>query len=165
MASTMTEPQSYQEAMESPDVEEWKKAMDSEYNSLIENRVWDIMTRPKECKVVQTRWLYKIKQTSDGRIEHFKARLVTKGYTQSYDLDYYETYSLVFKLASLQVILSIRAIIDLEIYQMDIVMAFLHGNVDTEVYIEQSEGYRKGLSNTVCKLNKGLYGLKQSARL
>ena len=62
--------------------------MDSEYNSLIENRVWDFVTRLKAYKVVQMRWLYKIKQTSNRKIEHFKARVVAKGYTQSYGLDY-----------------------------------------------------------------------------
>ena len=138
--------------------------MDEEYQSLIENQTWELTTLPKDQHTIPTRWLFKIKHRSDGSIERFKARLVAKGYAQSQGIDYDETYSPVFKLTSLQILLSIGATYDLEIHQMDVKTAFLNGDIDTDIYIEQPQGYQQN-SNQVCKLKKGLYGLKQAPRL
>jgi hypothetical protein len=138
--------------------------MKEEYNSLIEDRTWNLTELPKGHNLIDVRWLYKIKQNPDGTIERFKARLVAKGYSQHYGIDYDETYSPVYKLASLRTILSIGATLDLEIHQMDVKTAFLNGEIDTEIYIRQPPGFEKR-GNLVCRLNKGIYGLKQSPRL
>ena len=143
--------------------------MDEEYTSLIENKTWDIVPLPKGRQAIGSQWIYKVKQHSDGSVERFKARFVAKGYSQEHGVDYDETFSPVFKLTSLQILLSISAIHDLEIHHMDVKMAFLNGEVDSEIYVEQPQGYelRNGQpgAKLVCKLKKGLYGLKQAARL
>ena len=157
------EPPNYEEVMKSDDAKAWKKAMDEEYNSLIENNTWELVDRPKDRPVIPVRWLYRIKQDENGRITRYKARFVAKGYAQMYGIDYDETFSPVFKLSSLRIILSIGASLDLEIEQMDMITAFLNGDVDKEIYVEQPEGYKK--NNKVCKLRWSLYGLKQSPHL
>jgi hypothetical protein len=159
-----TEPQTYQQAIESLEAKKWKMAMDEEYNSLIENNTWKLTKLPPECSTIPTRWLFKIKHKGDGTIERYKACLVAKGFAQHYGIDYDETYSPVFKLTSLRILLSIGATLDLEIHQMDVKTAFLNGEIDTDIYIEQPQGYETK-PNHVCKLQKGLYGLKQSPRL
>ncbi len=159
--STLMEPQTYKEACNLNDAAKWKQAMDEEYTSLIKNKTWDLIKTPKDQNIINIWWLYRIKQKADGSIDHYKAWLITKGYTQEYGVDYDETYSPVFKFTSLWTILSIGVTLDFEIYQMDIKTAFLNGNIDTKMYIQQPPGYEQKL-DLVCKLQKGIYGLKQS---
>src|SRR5262249_14113313 len=101
--------------------------------------------------------------------ERYKARFVAKGYSQAYGLDYDETFSPVFKLTSLRILLAIGATYDLEIKQMDVKTAFLNSDIDTELYVEQSKGYKRKDNESdkelVCKLKKELYGIKQAACL
>lgn len=158
------EPQTYQQAIDSPDASKWKQAMDEEYQSLLENKTWKLTKLPSNCTTIPTRWLFKVKHKGDGTIERYKARLVAKGFAQYHGTDYDETYSPVFKLTSLRILLSIGAMLDLEIHQMDVKTAFLNGEIDTDLYINQPQGYQQN-PDLVCKLQKGLYGLKQSPRL
>ena len=100
-----------------------------------------------------------------GRIIRLKARLVARGFSQIYDIDYLNTYAPVVKLASIRILLAIAAIFDLEIHQMDVVTAFLAGELKEKIYIEQSEGYEINDKDMVCRLIKSLYGLKQAPRV
>ena len=92
---------------------------------------------------------------------------MAKGYSQDFGVDYDETFSPVFKLTSLRILLAIGAKYDYEIHQMDIKTAFLNGDVDTKLYILQPQGYKlyDNRKKLVCRLRKGLYGIKQAARL
>ena len=90
-ACTLIEPQTYDEAISSDQSTQWKNAMKEEYNSLIENRTWDLTKLPKGRNLIDVRWLFKIKQNPDGTIERYKAQLVAKGYSQHYGIDYDET--------------------------------------------------------------------------
>src|SRR3954469_16406153 len=164
-ASQLCEPQTYDQAISSPDAHHWQEAMDSEYASLIKNKTWDLAPLPPDKNIIPTRWLYKVKFKGDGSIERFKARLVAKGYIQEQGIDFEDTYSPVFKLASLRILLSIGAIHDLDIHQMDVKTAFLHGDIDTDIYVQQPQGYDRQYPNLACRLRKGLYGLKQAPRL
>jgi transposase InsO family protein len=167
-SSILNEPQTYEEAIQSHDKEKWHEAMTSEYESLIENRTWDLVPLPEDKEPIGSRWVYKIKQKADGSVERYKARFVAKGFSQHQGIDYDETFSPVFKLASLRTILSIGATLDLEMEQMDVKTAFLNGDIDAEVYVEQPQGFERGDKDNVklyCRLNKGLYGLKQAARI
>ena len=101
----------------------------------------------------------------DGNVEIFKARLVVKGYTQKEGIDYEETFSLVAMLKSIRILLSIVAFLDVEIWQMDVKIAFLNGSLDESIYMMQPEGFiEKGQVEKVCKLQKSIYGLKQASR-
>ena len=112
------------------------------------------------------KWVYKHKRGLNGEILRYKSRWVVRGFEQREGLDYYETFASVVKPMSYKLLFAIAAANDLEIEQMDVKTAFLYGDIDTEIYVEQPEGMGAiGESHKVCKLNKALYGLKQSPRV
>lgn len=75
----------------------WKEAMKSEYNALINNQTWDLVTNTEATRVVQNKWVLKVKYKTDGSLDKYKERLVTKGFQQTPGVDYFETFSLVVK--------------------------------------------------------------------
>ena len=114
-----------------------------------------------DCKTIKCRWTYVPK--SDGR---YKVRLVAKGYTQVHGIDYKETFSPVARYKSIQYLLSHAALQDWEIKAMDVKLAYLHGVLEVEIYMEQPEGFvAKGEKNKVCRLIRSLYRLKQAGRV
>ena len=159
------EPQTFQEAIHHPiHGKRWRKSILKEYNSIVKNKTWDLVFPPENRTIVACKWVFKYKRNENGKIIRFKSRLVAKGFTQTYGIDYLETYSPVAKLASLRILLAIAAVQDWEIQQMDVVTAFLAGDIDEEIYMKQPEGFEQG-EGLVCKLRKSLYGLKQSPRI
>jgi hypothetical protein len=105
------------------------------------------------------------KQGENGEVECYKAKLVARGFTQTYGVDYNETFALVAKFTSIRCIFTLAALEDIEIHQMDVKTAFLNGELEKEIYMEQPQGFvHKGGEHLVCKLHKSLYGLKQSPR-
>ena len=106
-----------------------------------------------------------MKHTSTGEIEKFKGRLVAKGYSQRYRIDYVETFSPVVKFSSILALLAYAVENNMQIHRMDVVTAFLNAELNEDIYMKQPEGYFvKGKEHLVCKLQKSLYGLKQSPR-
>ncbi len=98
-------------------------------------------------------------------MEHYKARLVARGFTQTYGVDYNETFAHVTKFTSICCILALATLENMEIHQMDVKTAFLNGELEKEIYMEQPQGFvHQGDEHLVCKLHKSLYGLKQSPR-
>lgn len=159
------EPQTYKEALNSEYSNDWQSAMQREYDSLIENRTWDLVPLPPGRKKVQCKWVYKIKYKSSGEIDKFKARLVAKGYSQKPGIDYTETFSPVVKHSSIRIILAIAAARKMHLIQFDIGTAFLNGDLHEDIYMSQPEGFIPiGCEKLVCKLKKSMYGLRQSAR-
>ena len=157
------EPDTYHEAMASNEATKWKKAMEEEISALDSNQTWTLVELPVGRLSIGCRWVYKIKQNSSGDIERFKARLVAKGFAQTLGVDYEETFAPVVKFDSLRILLSVAASRRYILHQMDVKSAFLHGELDEEVYMKQPEGFQDNTSR-VCKLRKALYGLKQASR-
>lgn len=124
---------------------------------------WTLVDKPKDRKPVGSKWVFDIKKDRQGKIERYKARLVAKGYSQVPGMDYFDTYSPVVRLESLRALLAIAATEDLEIRQLDVKGAYLHGELKEEVYMVQPPGFEDE-TDRVCHLNKTLYGLKQSGR-
>ncbi|WVZ74833.1 hypothetical protein U9M48_022959 [Paspalum notatum var. saurae] len=133
------------------DADYWKEAIRNEMDSIIANGTWKIVERPYGCKPVGYKW--------------YKARLVAKGYTQKEGDDFFDTYSPVARLTTIRVLLSLAASHDLIVHQMDIKTAFLNGELEKEIYMEQPDGFVvSGQKGKVCKLLKSLYGLKQASK-
>ena len=161
--TALDEPRSYAEAMRAIDVDKWKEAAKREYDSLIENGTWTLVELPKDRKPIKCKWIFKIKK-NDGVIEKYKARLVAKGFSQIPGVDYDETFAPVPQPKTVRIILALAAQLGMKAKQYDVETAFLNGKLDQEIYMEQPEGFVKG-ANLVCKLQKSLYGLKQSPRI
>jgi len=90
---------------------------------------------------------------------------VVKGFAQKHGIDFDEIFSPVVKITSIRNVLGIVATKYLHLEQLDVKTAFLHGDLEEELYMQQPEGYEvKGKEEMVCKLKKSLYGLKKAPR-
>jgi hypothetical protein len=140
--------------------------MQAEFNSLLENATWDLIPLPPHRQAISCKWTYRLKYDSVGRIDRFKARLVARGFTQRYGIDYTETFSPVAKFDSIQTLLSIVAVEDLDLTQFDVRTAFLHGTLDEELYMIQPPYFEDATyPRHVCRLQKSIYGLRQASRI
>ena len=128
-----------------------------------ENHTWTLEPLPKDRNAIGSKWVFKMKRDSQGNVERFKARIVAKGYAQVEGIDYFETFAPVAKISSIRTLLALANIKEWIVHQMDVVSAFLNGDLLEEVYMTQPKGFIKG-KNLVCKLHKSLYGLKQASR-
>jgi hypothetical protein len=111
--------------------------MTEEYQSIIKNDVWEIVSRPKSKDVVSSKWLFKIKHDADGSIEKYKARFFVRGFSQKEGIDYEETFTLVARYTAIRTIIALAAKIKWKLHQMDVKTAFLNGVIEEEVYIEK----------------------------
>jgi len=141
-------------------------AMQDEMESPEKNITWDLVKLPKNKKPVHCKWIFKRKESiSPIEPARYKARLVAKGYSQIPGIDYNDVFSPVVKHSSIRTLLSIIAMHDYELEQLDVKTAFLHGELEEDIYMNQPEGFViPGKENLVCRLKKSLYGLKQSPR-
>ncbi len=158
------EPNTITEALGSPQAEEWRLAMAEEMASLMKNGTWKLVDCPPGVTPVPVKWVFKVKRDASGNIERFKARLVAKGFKQREGIDFNEVYAPVSKHSTLRALLSLVAVEDLELQQLDVKTAFLNGVLEEEIYMVQPPGFEEGGKNVVCKLLKALYGLKQAPR-
>ena len=155
-------PNSYKEAMDSPEKEEWIHAIDAELQSMANLHTYELADLPAGRKAVGSRWVYDIKTDIDGNILRFKARLVAKGFSQQHLIDYNETYSPVVDYITLRCILSLAVSLNWSLRQGDYSTAYLNGELEEIIYMSQPKGYERG--NQVCLLKKAIYGLKQAGR-
>ncbi|KAL0325398.1 UNVERIFIED_CONTAM: Retrovirus-related Pol polyprotein from transposon TNT 1-94 [Sesamum radiatum] len=107
----------------------------------MQNHTWELVDLPSGNKPLGCKWILKRKYKADGSIDKYKARLVAKGFKQKEGLDFFDTYSPVTRITSIRVLIAVAALYDLEIHQMDVKTAFLNGELDEEIYMEQPEGF------------------------
>ena len=161
----LIEPTSYESVLQSPQKTEWLNAMSNEINSHKENGTWSLIAKPKDCNIVDCKWVFKLKTNKDGQRNIFKARLVARGFTQVYGQDFVDTYSPVCRMSSFRLFLSIVATHDFELKQIDIATAYLNAPLNENIYMNQPDGFVDiNNKSKVCKLHKTIYGLKQSGR-
>ncbi|KAH9398166.1 hypothetical protein TYRP_019174 [Tyrophagus putrescentiae] len=156
------EPQSYSEAIASDDAEDWVEAMANEWSSFGEHQTGDIVDVPPGKKVVKGKWIFKSKIDPESRKSKKKARYVACGYSQVAGIDYEETFSPVVNFDTVRVALTVAAARHYSVRQFDVKTAYLHAELKETVFMELPEGFR--IPGKVLKLNKAVYGLKQSAR-
>jgi hypothetical protein len=139
--------------------------MKEELLALQKNKTWELVDLPTGKKAVGCKWVFTIKQTPEGKVDRYKARLVAKGYSQTYGIDYDETFAPVAKMGTVRTLISCAANFGWPLHQLDVKNAFLHGDLQEEVYMEIPPGFANEQTlGKVCKLKKSLYGLKQSPR-
>ena len=159
------EPTSHADAMASPDAHLWLAAIQAEYESQQSAGTYELTELPSGRQAIGCKWVFKVKRHADGSIDRYKARLVARGYSQKEGLDYKETFAPVAKFASIRTLLALAAHQDYEVHQMDVKTAFLNGDLDVDLYMQQPEGFLvAGQEELVCKLRKSIYGLKQAGR-
>ncbi|WZZ37877.1 hypothetical protein YC2023_034136 [Brassica napus] len=156
------DPEKYEDAAQH---EVWRRAMEAEIKSIEENNTWELVELPDEAKVIGVKWVFKTKFNEKGEIEKFKARLVAKGYHQTQGVDFHEVFAPVARWDTIRTLLAFAAQRGWEVFQLDVKSAFLHGELNEEVFVEQPLGFEvRDAANKVYKLRKALYGLRQAPR-
>lgn len=172
-----TIPNTYKQAMNTPEAEKWDDALGEELGSIVNNKVFTKVKRkdvPKDALIVKSRLVFNVKlvekENKKGSTdandyeEKFKVRLVAKGFTQEHGVNYMDKYAPVMRFDTLRLVMSIAGMKNWGMKQMDAKNAFLNGDLDYPVYLQPPDGVEKS-SDIVWKLNKSLYGLKQSPRI
>jgi hypothetical protein len=166
VAGGLQEPQTYKQAIVSGEAPLWAESMKAELAALRAQNVLQLVPIPKKVKLLNTRWVYKIKLDEHNKPVKYKSRLVVKGFMQQKGINYNETFAPVAKFKSIKMLLALAATHDLELHQIDFDTAFLNATLEEDVYISVPDGYdaTDGVSTVgMCfKLKKALYGLKQA---
>ncbi|KAE8674537.1 hypothetical protein F3Y22_tig00111745pilonHSYRG00059 [Hibiscus syriacus] len=137
------EPSTYQEAINSSDASLWMMVMQEEIEALHKNNTWDLVPLPQGRKPIGNKWVFKIKRNGDDQVERYRARLVVKGYAQKEGIDFNEIFSPVVRLTTVRVVLAMCATLNLHLEQLDVKTAFLHENLEEEIYMLQPEGFEE----------------------
>ncbi|KAJ9552446.1 hypothetical protein OSB04_016491 [Centaurea solstitialis] len=156
------EPTKTQDALSDPD---WVRAMQEELAEFERNRVWRLVERPRRVTIIDLRWIFRNKKDENDLIIRNKARLVAKGYRQQEGIDYDETFTPVARIEAIRIFLAYAAHKNMKVFHMDVKCAFLNGELQEVVYVEEPEGFvDPKYPEHVYVLDKALYGLKQAPR-
>jgi len=164
---SVSDPSSIEEALHCKDSEKWLEAIQDELRSHQENNTWETAVLPPNRKAINAKWIFKTKRNANGEIVRYKARLVVKGCTQKKGLEYEETYAPVIRYNSLRYLFGLAARYDLDIDHLDVVTAFLQGDINEEIYVKIpviNQDIKAVKQETIYKLKKAVYGLKQGSR-
>lgn len=136
--------------------------MDNEIASIVKNKTWELTQLPTGAKKIGVKWIYKTKLNELGQVDKYKARLVARGYSQQYGVDYTEVFAPVSRLDTVRMVIALAAQKGWKLFQLDVKSPFLYGTLKEEVFVEQPKGYvKKGSEDKVYKLHKALYGLNK----
>nr|GEU71554.1 ribonuclease H-like domain, reverse transcriptase, RNA-dependent DNA polymerase [Tanacetum cinerariifolium] len=139
--------------------------MEIELDSINKNNTWTLTTLPTNQKAIGLKWVFKTKRDAKGKIIKYKARLVAKGYVQEQRMDFDEVFAPVARIEIVRLILALAAYHGWQVHQLDVKLAFLHGDLKEDVHVTQPKGFiQQGNSGKVYKLTKALYGLRQAPR-
>ncbi|KAH9733975.1 hypothetical protein KPL71_017220 [Citrus sinensis] len=146
-------PNTFGEALRNSESDQWKLAMEEEMIYLHQNQTRELVELPKGKRVIGNKWVYTKKQGSlNQSTPRYKARLVAKGFAQKEGIDYNKVFSPVVKHTSIRILLALVAEYELELAQLDVKTAFLHGDLEEEIYVIQPCGFRvAGKENHVCR--------------
>jgi hypothetical protein len=166
-ASSIPVPTSLRRALEDPDWgQHWRLAAGKEMSAIRSRSTWFLCTLPDGRKAIDCKWVFTVKPKADGTIDKFKARLVVRGFSQQPGVDYNDTFAPVAAFETQRILLALAAQHGLRLRQADVIGAFLHSEIDVELYMKQPEGFiDPDFPEHVCNLQKGLYGLKQAGNL
>ncbi|KAI3505818.1 hypothetical protein L1887_28103 [Cichorium endivia] len=157
------EPKNVKDAFDHPD---WIEAMQMELEEFERNKVWRLIPKPANASIVGLKWVYRNKLDTEGNVVRNKARLVVKGYCQQEGIDYEETFAPVARLESVRIFLAYAAHKNFDVFQMDVKCAFLNGDLEETVFVEQPPGFESKIHPTHCYvLDKAVYGLSRSNTL
>lgn len=162
--AAMVTPRNIAEAKQQPEWPEWKAAIEKELQDLQANGTWEVVRRPVGENMISSKWVFRIKFNSRGELERFKARLVARGFSQRFGIDFEETYSPVLKLTSLRFLAALAAQWRRRLRQGDVPNAYVKANLDRPILMTPPEGTPDS-SEIAWLLVKSLYGLKQSGLL
>ena len=188
--SSREAPETLKEALKMEDKDCWIKSVYAELKSISEHGVFNVVKRPKNRKIVKNKWVHNYKKDSNGNVVRHKTRLVAKGFSQVLGIDYTEVFSPVTKYETLRFLIAFSAVHDYDLLQYDVKTAFLHSDLEEEIYMDlpflpeelknyvseklgESEKEDQSLiilkemidakEDEVLKLNKAIYGLKQAS--
>jgi hypothetical protein len=130
-------PKTFRSALADPN---WRAAMEEEHTTLLQNKTWDLIPRPRHANTVTGKWIFKHKFHADGSLERYKARWVLRGFTQRPGIDFAETFSPIVKPAIVRTVLSLVLSRQWPVHQLDVKNAFLHGTLTETVFAAQPSG-------------------------
>lgn len=142
----------------------WNEAMFEENDLMDKNKTWVLVPKPKDREIISCMWLFKLKHdVTETEHPRYKTRLVARGFTQRERIDYQKLFSYVVKHVSIKTLLFVVVNLNLELEQMDVKAAFLHGESEEDLYMSQPEGFEDQKHKYyVCLLKKSLYGLNNT---
>jgi hypothetical protein len=152
------------QAVHSPDQDFWKGEINTKLGNMDRHNVWTPVKRDPSIHPLTTTWVFRRKTDENGDLSKYKARLCVRGFNQQEGVDYNNVFLPTGRLTSLRLLLKICQLNHFEVHRMDVKCAFLKGVPKEDLYIFTPQGLAKPSPNTVLKLNKSLYGLKQSPR-
>ena len=162
LAASSPHPRSFTDAQCRTNTLEWKKAALAELEAHKANGTWILVPQPKNRPVIGSRWVFTQKYHTDGSFGHYKGHLVAQGFSQRPGFEYLKVFAPTVCLSTLRIILALAALHDLHLWSVDIFNAYLNGDMDCDIYMEQPEGFPDdNPKELVCLLKKSLYGTKQ----
>ena len=151
--------------MKPPEREKWMKAAETEMQSLKQHSTWKLVEPPPGKTIIGNRMIVKVKLDENCLAERYKARLVPQGFSQVFGEDYNQVFAPFVRWESVGALISMATQINKQIHQMDVDVAFLNGILKEDIYMTQPYGFvEKDNEHLVCKLERSIYGLKQSPR-